>query len=108
MLRSARAAHYDMRSSAPARRGSPPRCTRPRTASRRSCSRRDVPGGQASHTSMIENFFGFPDGIGGAELARLAGRQAEGFGAELVVLAGSWAATRPGEHRLGSCPAGTR
>ena len=47
---------------------------------------RDVPGGQASHTSMIENFFGFPDGIGGAELARLAGRQAERFGAELVLL----------------------
>src|SRR5215211_3069500 len=44
----------------------------------------DVPGGQASHTSLIENFFGFPGGIGGAELARLAGRQAEGFGAELV------------------------
>ena len=48
----------------------------------------DVPGGQASHTSMIENFFGFPDGIGGAELARLAGRQAERFGAELVLLRG--------------------
>ena len=47
---------------------------------------RDVPGGQASHTSLIENFFGFPDGIGGAELARLAGRQAEGFGAELLLL----------------------
>ncbi len=46
----------------------------------------DVPGGQASHTSMIENFFGFPGGIGGAELARLAGRQAEGFGVELVFL----------------------
>src|SRR5688572_4275856 len=45
---------------------------------------RDVPGGQASHTSLIENFFGFPDGIGGAELSRLAGRQAERFGAELV------------------------
>jgi thioredoxin reductase (NADPH) len=48
----------------------------------------DVPGGQASHTSMIENFFGFPDGIGGAELARLAGQQAERFGAELVLLRG--------------------
>jgi thioredoxin reductase (NADPH) len=49
---------------------------------------RDVPGGQASYTAMIENFFGFPDGIGGAELARLAGRQAERFGAELVFLRG--------------------
>jgi thioredoxin reductase (NADPH) len=49
---------------------------------------REVPGGQASHTSMIENFFGFPDGIGGAELARLAGRQAERFGAELLILNG--------------------
>jgi thioredoxin reductase (NADPH) len=49
---------------------------------------RDVPGGQASHTSLIENFFGFPDGIGGAELARLAGRQAEKFGAELILLRG--------------------
>ena len=47
---------------------------------------RDVPGGQASHTSKIENFFGFPGGIGGAELARLAGRQAEGFGAHLALL----------------------
>jgi thioredoxin reductase (NADPH) len=48
----------------------------------------DVPGGQASHTSLIENFFGFPEGIGGAELARLAGRQAEKFGAELLLLRG--------------------
>ena len=47
---------------------------------------RDLPGGQASHASMIENFFGFPEGIGGAELARRAGRQAERFGAELVFL----------------------
>ncbi len=48
----------------------------------------DVPGGQASHTSLIENFFGFPDGIGGAELARLGGRQAKRFGAEVTVLQG--------------------
>src|SRR5213075_965949 len=46
----------------------------------------DVPGGQASYTDRIENFFGFPDGIGGAELARLAGRQAEQFGAEVMFL----------------------
>jgi thioredoxin reductase (NADPH) len=37
---------------------------------------------------MIENFFGFPEGIGGAELARLAGRQAERFGAELILMRG--------------------
>jgi thioredoxin reductase (NADPH) len=49
---------------------------------------RDVPGGQASYASMIENFFGFPDGIGGAELTRLAARQAERFGAELFPLRG--------------------
>jgi len=49
---------------------------------------RDVPGGQASYTAMIENFFGFPEGIGGAELARLAGRQAERFGAELMLMRG--------------------
>ena len=49
---------------------------------------RDVPGGQASYTAMIENFFGFPDGIGGAELARLAGRQAERFVAEMMLLRG--------------------
>src|SRR4051794_1945305 len=48
----------------------------------------DVPGGQASYTSAIENFFGFVEPIGGAELARLAGRQAERFGAELLILNG--------------------
>jgi thioredoxin reductase (NADPH) len=48
----------------------------------------DVPGGQSSYATMIENFFGFPNGIGGAELARLAGRQAERFGAELMLMRG--------------------
>ena len=47
-----------------------------------------MPGGQSSYATMIENFFGFPDGIGGAELARLAARQAEGFGAELMLMRG--------------------
>jgi thioredoxin reductase (NADPH) len=57
----------------------------------------DMPGGQAAHTSMIENFFGFPDGIGGAELCRLAGRQAEQFGAELVMLRGVTGGRRGGD-----------
>jgi thioredoxin reductase (NADPH) len=57
----------------------------------------DVPGGQASHTSLIENFFGFPEGIGGAELARRAGRQAERFGAELSFLGG----VRDADHSPG-------
>jgi thioredoxin reductase (NADPH) len=58
----------------------------------------DVPGGQASHTSLIENFFGFPDGIGGAELARRAGRQAERFGAEVMVLRGALGSHLDGDN----------
>lgn len=61
---------------------------------------RDVPGGQASHTSKIENFFGFPGGIGGAELARLAGRQAEGFGAHLALLRPVLASGRTDDGRF--------
>ncbi len=41
------------------------------------------PGGQASLTNVIENYPGFPDGIGGAELGDLLQRQAEKFGARV-------------------------
>src|SRR5215207_1572091 len=62
----------------------------------------DLPGGQAGHTSMSENFFGFVEGIGGAELARLAGRQAERFGAELLILNGMVGSHfEPGRPALG-------
>lgn len=62
----------------------------------------DVPGGQASHTALIENFFGFVEGIGGAELARRAGRQAERFGTELILQRGVTDAeiTAEGKERL--------
>ena len=67
----------------------------------------DVPGGQASYTSMIENFFGFVEGIGGAELARLAGRQAERFGAELLILNGVVRGhLKPGEMPLAELSSG--
>jgi thioredoxin reductase (NADPH) len=70
-------------------------------------SEEDLPGGQASHTSLIENFFGFVEGIGGAELARLAGRQAERFGAELLILNGMVGGHfAPGEPALGKLSSG--
>lgn len=40
-------------------------------------------GGQASLTHTIENYPGFPDGIGGAEMGDLFQRQAERFGARI-------------------------
>jgi len=70
-------------------------------------SEEDLPGGQAGHTSMIENFFGFVEGIGGAELARLAGRQAERFGAELLILNGMVGSHfEPGRPALGRLSSG--
>jgi thioredoxin reductase (NADPH) len=42
-------------------------------------------GGQASTSSKIENYLGFPSGISGAELGERATIQARKFGAQLVV-----------------------
>ena len=41
--------------------------------------------GQVSATDVIENYPGFPDGIGGSELGQLFQIQAERFGAEIVM-----------------------
>jgi thioredoxin reductase (NADPH) len=58
---------------------------------------REAPGGQAAYTSRIENYFGI-DPLGppmtGAHLARIGGRQAEMFGADLLILRGALA-SRP-------------
>jgi len=42
-------------------------------------------GGQASSSSRIENYLGFPSGISGAELAERAREQACRFGAEILI-----------------------
>jgi len=46
---------------------------------------RDVPGGQAGSSSLIENYLGFPDGLSGAELASRAVTQAQKFGTEILL-----------------------
>jgi thioredoxin reductase (NADPH) len=46
---------------------------------------REAIGGQAGQSSRIENYLGFPAGIGGGELARRAMAQAKRFGAEMLL-----------------------
>lgn len=58
---------------------------------------RDIPGGQAADTSLIENYLGFPEGIEGSRLLRLAGRQTEAFGGEIVMLSEVTALDRDGD-----------
>ena len=46
---------------------------------------RHAPGGQAGTSSRIENYPGFPDGVGGAELAAATYQQARRLGAEFLI-----------------------
>src|SRR5881409_2803236 len=48
-----------------------------------------APAGQAGSSSRIENYLGFPTGIGGLELASRATSQAQKFGAQLMIGTGA-------------------
>jgi thioredoxin reductase (NADPH) len=58
-----------------------------------------APGGQAGSSSLIENFFGFPTGIGGGELTNRAQLQAFRFGAKFSTPAQAFSlAFSEGDH----------
>ena len=66
---------------------------------------RGAPGGQAGYTAQIENYFGLDplaEPMTGARLARIGGRQAEKFGAELLILRGvvGGGGGQDGAHRV--------
>lgn len=49
----------------------------------------NAPGGQASASSKIENYLGFPTGISGQDLADRAYAQAQKFGAQMLIANGA-------------------
>lgn len=64
----------------------------------------DEPGGQLTLTTDIENYLGFPDGVGGHELVRRGREQAERFGAtfEMASVTDADLSDRPHELTLSS------
>jgi thioredoxin reductase (NADPH) len=59
-----------------------------------------VVGGQASMSSMIRNYLGFPWGIGGSDLMERAEQQATGFGASFVIARDAVGLRAEGQNRV--------
>src|SRR2546427_8515439 len=62
-----------------------------------------APGGQAGSSSLIENFFGFPTGIGGGDLTWLAQLQAYRFGAKFSTPAQALSLSYDGADEYRAC-----
>lgn len=65
-------------------------------------------GGQASTTSRIENYIGFPAGVSGAEFGERALLQAVRFGTQMFVPRRAVGLTRPDGHYLVALEDGTQ
>jgi thioredoxin reductase (NADPH) len=65
-------------------------------------------GGQASTTSRIENYLGFPTGVSGTEFGERALLQAVRFGTHVLVPHRAAGLTRPGDHYLVALEDGTQ
>jgi len=57
---------------------------------------KSAPGGQAGITERFDNYPGFPDGVGGAELAERMTQQAERYGVEILQAVGATRIERDG------------
>jgi thioredoxin reductase (NADPH) len=57
---------------------------------------KSAPGGQAGITERFDNYPGFPDGVGGAELAERMTQQAERYGVEILEAVGATKIERDG------------
>ncbi|MEO9180566.1 MAG: FAD-dependent oxidoreductase [Acidimicrobiales bacterium] len=57
---------------------------------------KSAPGGQAGVTERFDNYPGFPEGVGGAELAERMTQQAQRYGVEILQAVGVTAITRDG------------
>jgi thioredoxin reductase (NADPH) len=63
-------------------------------------------GGQAGSTERIDNYPGFPDGIGGAELADRIARQVKRYGVEMLSAVGVKSIGRQGEYVVATTDGG--
>jgi thioredoxin reductase (NADPH) len=67
----------------------------------------EVPGGQVSYSSAVENYPGFPEGLSGSELGQRTSQQAERFGVEIVVTHRAVRLRAEGDERLVTLDDGT-